>query len=436
MAAPPRMLLLNGGGNEAFVALPTTYDKAVQAAADKFTIPKNDIRLSCAASDMPWIGAYVNSPQVFITDNDSYYYACAQKAVVRLTVINLKAGEATAAAPATGGGAPAKGGAPAGGGGGGAAPAKAEKTAEVSLTCETAAGKTVSMSGTVAGDLANGPPAGQYLGTLTVEDKTAKQKFVGKALGPNDILTKFVIHDQATARLLCRPRSIQPKLDILSRTDTGVEVSYSLTDWQVLTAYPMTSLSSESGQTRIRWFAQVGAGGRVTDLLTGTESSGLFMDILPTSKPAPAAVEPEGPLLPAWPDIRPINAFCLPQSLFIPHIDRILTALGVPVEGRTSMITSWLPSLMRHKNIAYRLLSPAQLEPSISLRIIPPPEVLVRIFVLFRGVPDAEVGEWHDRGLLHAEAGLDWKDAIGWDVNVGDESKFRVIEYAFMEVHN
>lgn len=55
--------------------------------------------------------------------------------------------------------------------------------------------------------------------------------------------------------------------------------------------------------------------------------------------------------VPAWPDIRPINAFCLPQSLFIPHIDRILTALGVPVEGRTSMITSWLPSLMRHKNI-------------------------------------------------------------------------------------
>jgi hypothetical protein len=32
-----------------------------------------------------------------------------------------------------------------------AVPAKAEKTAEASLTCETAAGKTVNMSGTVAG---------------------------------------------------------------------------------------------------------------------------------------------------------------------------------------------------------------------------------------------------------------------------------------------
>ena len=79
-----------------------------------------------------------------------------------------------------------------------------------------------------------------------------------------------------------------------------------------------------------------------------------------------------------------------------------MTALGVPVEGRTTMITAWLPSLMRHKHIVYspslpascdeelvltltrqgyRLLSPAQLEPSIAMTMIPPPDVVVRIFV-------------------------------------------------------
>ena len=32
-------------------------------------------------------------------------------------------------------------------------------------------------------------------------------------------------------------------------------------------------------------------------------------------------------------------------------MDRVLSMLGLPVESRTSMITSWLPSIIRHKNI-------------------------------------------------------------------------------------
>ncbi len=75
------------------------------------------------------------------------------------------------------------------------------------------------------------------------------------------------------------------------------------------------------------------------------------------------------------------------------------------------MITSWLPSVTRHKNIVSadteilgsaesqsgvqvwsssqsgrsfmfrRLLGPDQIAPAISLTIIPPPQVLVRVFV-------------------------------------------------------
>jgi hypothetical protein len=76
-------------------------------------------------------------------------------------------------------------------------------------------------------------------------------------------------------------------------------------------------------------------------------------------------------------------------------------------------------------------LSSAQLEPTLSLTIIPPPQVTIRVFVrgrvlrlpsfhrdpltppqvLFTGVPDGELKEWESKGLLHAEMGLDWKDA-------------------------
>lgn len=72
----------------------------------------------------------------------------------------------------------------------------------------------------------------------------------------------------------------------------------------------------------------------------------------PSAKPRPTvAPGPEAALVPAWPDVRPENAWCLPQGIFIPHIDRVMSMLGLPVESRTSMITAWLPGITRHKNI-------------------------------------------------------------------------------------
>jgi hypothetical protein len=51
-------------------------------------------------------------------------------------------------------------------------------------------------------------------------------------------------------------------------------------DWQVTSAYPMTSLFPEGGGHRLRWFLKVNKGGTVQDLLTGTEANGLFVEML------------------------------------------------------------------------------------------------------------------------------------------------------------
>lgn len=53
----------------------------------------------------------------------------------------------------------------------------------------------------------------------------------------------------------------------------------------------------------------------------------------------------------AWPDVRPTNAWCLPQAVFLVHVDRVLATLGLPAQSRSSLITSWLPGVTRHKNI-------------------------------------------------------------------------------------
>lgn len=59
-----------------------------------------------------------------------------------------------------------------------------------------------------------------------------------------------------------------------------LEVKISLADWQVLAAYPSTSLVPDGGRQKLRWFLKVKTGGIVEDLLTGTETSGLFVELL------------------------------------------------------------------------------------------------------------------------------------------------------------
>ncbi|KAK8861686.1 hypothetical protein IAR55_002509 [Kwoniella newhampshirensis] len=446
MAAPPRMLILTGGGHEAFVAMPANYDKAVQVATDKFNIPKDThvVRLSCKTADMQWIGGYAGTEDIFITDNDSFHYACAGKHVARLGVhvYDKNAKPISAPAAAGGGGSEKK---QAGGGEAKAAapppaavPAKPTgMTAEQKLTIKTAAGKNVTLTGTVNGELNKGPPAGNYLGTFSIEDKTFKQDFDGNQLGPNEVLTKYIVHDKSTARLIFRPRSVRPNIEFLHPEEKSLEVSLTVSDWTVTATYPMTSLITDAGKHRLRWFLKVQPGGIVEDMLTGTIASGVFLEMLPSIKVRPEKPPgPQDPLIPAWPDIRPSNAWCLPQSIFIPHIDRVMATLGLPVESRTAMITSWLPSVSRHKHILIfhwtRILNRNQLNPTLTLNIIPPPSVMLRIFVLFKGIKEADLKSWESAGILHAEMGLDWREAVGWSPDLRNEELFRVIEYGAM----
>lgn len=46
----------------------------------------------------------------------------------------------------------------------------------------------------------------------------------------------------------------------------------------------------------------------------------------------------------------------------MPHIDRVLSTLGLPPDMRTNIITSWLPGVARHKNIvSYRAVVQADI---------------------------------------------------------------------------
>ncbi|KAK4686167.1 hypothetical protein P7C73_g3965, partial [Tremellales sp. Uapishka_1] len=525
MTTPPRMMVLTGGGYEALCALPPTYDKAVLLAVEKFAVPTTHlVRLSCKASDMAWIGGMVGNDDLFIADNDSFHYACAGKHVVRFNVhVYDKNPPKPAPPPAPAASAPApapaqpakaadaKAPVPAA-----AAPAKTEgvfrgwwkglsakpapvlaapalgPTADVTVSITKADGKSVELKGSVIGDLAKSAPPGRRSplesrgqsvdGPTGDQDKTLKETFTGRQLGPGEIVTKCKFSLVATpaepARHRPRQKHCAPALPpafratasryLVPRGEIGECRLLVASAWAQESAARGLALRGRldglccvsfdlalprCGTTALEMVLEGQAWGhRRRHVDRDREQGSICGNDVSFARPAPFAVmdtkrcwarpspkpRPEGapgpsdPLIPAWPDVRPQNAWCLPQTIFVPHIDRILTSLGLPVESRTSMITSWLPSITRHKHIAYRILNTNQLNPSSVLTIIPPPQVLLRIFILFKGIAENELKEWEQAGILHAEMGLDWRDAVGYSGDMSNESLFRVVEYGAM----
>jgi len=67
--------------------------------------------------------------------------------------------------------------------------------------------------------------------------------------------------------------------------------------------------------------------------------------------------------------------------------------------------------------------------------VIPAPDVVTRIFMLFRGVPDKDLSEWNMSAAMEETKPEGWKDVVGVDVaRASDEGMFRVMEWGGMEV--
>jgi hypothetical protein len=85
--------------------------------------------------------------------------------------------------------------------------------------------------------------------------------------------------------------------------------------------------------------------------------------------------------------------------------------------------------------VAFRFVSQASYERAAPLNIRPKPDVVTRVFMIFKGVEIQNIGEWMDAAKL-AEVDPDmWKAVVGIDEkSAHDESLFRVLEWGGMEV--
>jgi len=101
------------------------------------------------------------------------------------------------------------------------------------------------------------------------------------------------------------------------------------------------------------------------------------------------------------------------------------------------IVRYWLPDLLEHEYIALRFLAQASYEQAAKMRVSPAPDVVARVFMLFRGVAPGDVGLWEQAAArVTAENGATfWTNVVGIDsARASDPSLFRVLEWGGMEV--
>ncbi|GAA5863784.1 hypothetical protein JCM8547_006064 [Rhodosporidiobolus lusitaniae] len=153
------------------------------------------------------------------------------------------------------------------------------------------------------------------------------------------------------------------------------------------------------------------------------DSSGKLLSLLPFSTAPP----------PPTPRLDASNGAALPLSFFFPHLDTTLSLLSLHTSARTDFVTFWLPSFTRlasrGKQIGFRFLPQTEYEPSARLNVEPKPDIITRVFLLFRGVDENDAKEWKK------VEEIDWVKEVGVEEEKDkDRGLFSVLEWGGMEV--
>ena len=95
----------------------------------------------------------------------------------------------------------------------------------------------------------------------------------------------------------------------------------------------------------------------------------------------------------------------------------------------------WLPTILKHNHVALRFLPQSAYEQAAPLNILPVPDVITRIFMLFTGVDKELLPQWPQAQERACHSVDFWKDVVRVDCTRSlDESLFRVLEWGGMEV--
>jgi len=253
--------------------------------------------------------------------------------------------------------------------------------------------------------------------------------------------------DGLPERLLYEVR--KPVIYLFPPQPTAFSVRLSLVpEWEFSAVYPVAPFETgPKGGQNVEWRGEAAPDGVLTSE-NGLQVSYLFwegriighgMSTSPPPSPSAAGAEfrDAETFNPSRPALSAQDSVLLPVDNITGYLDSALKALGLHTEARTSFITHWLPDLFKHKTVALRFLPQVAYERAAPLTVEPPPDVVMRVFMLFRGVPDNEAPMWAEAALRASGAAEMWRDVVapegGFDA-LADTQLYRVLEWGGMEV--
>ncbi|TDL24700.1 hypothetical protein BD410DRAFT_785390 [Rickenella mellea] len=189
--------------------------------------------------------------------------------------------------------------------------------------------------------------------------------------------------------------------------------------WTLGLSWPHAESSSEN---RFKFFLRVRPGGVMEHFETETITNKLVYQLIG---------DPE--FVDATSIVNPQNSFAMPSKDFGPHIMKVLELLGLSMQARTHFMYNNIAAFSAHKYIAYRFLSPLEVAAAIDLSVTTEPCYFSRIFLVFRGILDQEIGDFGKSGEKEASV-VDWKAFTGVTEAVKDESLFRIFETSSCEL--
>ncbi|KAJ7466257.1 hypothetical protein B0H11DRAFT_2174970 [Mycena galericulata] len=246
----------------------------------------------------------------------------------------------------------------------------------------------------------------------------------------------------------CVQKGGKPVIYLFSPDVLEASVRLSLSpEWDLSVVYPVVpSKRGAGGGESIQWNVRTHPDGSLTELGTGLDVSYLFWEALtnhhgknippsPLRSPVPGNHEMtlQNSFSPTTCDLSPVDSVLLSVPDMTPYLDKALLALGLHTEARTSFITYWLPSFLKHAHVALRFVPQAAYEAVARLDIVPAPDVVTRVFMVFKGVSAEELGAWS--ASVSVEDPARWRSVVGVEVERAlDSSLFRVLEWGGMEV--
>ncbi|KAI0035093.1 hypothetical protein K488DRAFT_83424 [Vararia minispora EC-137] len=266
---------------------------------------------------------------------------------------------------------------------------------------------------------------GTFWGKLVIvhDGDTHNMEFSGTRVVANEMTPDMLVDSRVVAKLAdaAKPPVAKCRLTLLTPKMQYCDVFLHASPmWKLLNTWPPAEQQDEEGKAK--YFLRVHPGGGFEHFDTEMVATSIYYEAMPDAN-----------LLDPQEFVAPRNSFAMSVRDFIPHLMNVLDQLGMSVHARTEFINMHIHDFSRHKNIAYRFLSPGRIAAAIDLSVTIDPCVFTRLFLIFRGLNDDEVGIFAGAGEKEANA-WNWREVVGWSEDSKDSNVFRVLETSVLEV--